>query len=296
MTHQLPHHQVSSPTTSAAGSGGGGGGGGSSPFDDGSMMMQMGLQFGTRIIDEGKGRLMTIETSELRKRFAVTHEYVVAKLRLLAFPFRHPRFAGLGLGGDSGAALAARPFGGDEGGGDGGSDGGGGGGGGASSLSPASGDAAAADLYVPLMAVITYVVVTAFGRGLTAAQLSPGELATTVTACGLVLVAETVAVRLWRMLTALPPPVMLDGLAHFGYLFVSVCYALLARAALEAWAPALSWACSAYFLGAFAFFLYKSVGDTFVKDGVVPKRALPIVYAATLVQAPLFLWFVRRAY
>lgn len=270
----------------------------SSPFDEGSMVMQMGLRFGNQIIDEGKGRLSSIETSELRRRFSVTHEFVVAKLRLLAFPFRQkflrtsPSFSSesngiLGsdnidllsnsnnnLGGGSPSTANA-----------------------SSSLDPASGDPLALDLYLPLMSLITYVVCCAFGTGLlTPKQLSPSELATTVVASTVLIVFESLLIKLWRMVTILPPPVFLDTVALFGYFFVNVCYSLVARALFDAWLPLVSWAVTLYFLGAFCWFMYKSLADSFDKDGSLPKRAIPILYAATLIQAPLFLWFVRRAY
>lgn len=263
-----------------------------SPFDDGSMVMQMGMQFGTRIIDEGKGRLSSIQTSELKKRFAVSHEFVLGKLKLLAFPFRtsFARDKNYNLstagGGDDSLDLMGTQ-------------------GSASSDNsnndvhdegPASGDILAPDLYLPLMSLITYVVLCAFGTGLTSSQFSPSALATTVTASTTLVVFEALAIKLWRMMTSLPPPVFFDTIALFGYFYVNVCYALVARALFEAWLFPLSWLLTFYFLGSFGFFLYKCLGETFDKDGTIPKRAIPILYGAVLVQAPLFLWFVRRAY
>ncbi len=266
----------------------------SSPFDEGSMVMQMGLQFGNKIIDEGKGRLSSIQTSELKKRFAVSHEFVLGKLKLLAFPFRtkfgrDKNFSlSSSVGDDGGLDLMGSSNNSNEINNNSTSD----------SDGPASGDILAPDLYLPLMSLITYVVICAFGKGLTSSnsQLSPSELATTVTASTVLVVLEALAIKLWRMVTSLPPPVFFDTIALFGYFFVNVCYALIARALFEAWLFPVSWLLTFYFLGTFGFVLHKNLGETFDKDGTIPKRAMPILYGAVLVQAPLFLWFVRRAY
>ena len=295
MTHHVPHQQQPSPLTAFGGVAAAAAASSGSPFEDGSMLIGMGLPFYNRIIDEGKGRLGAIETSELRKRFAVTHEYVARKLRLLAFPFRH-KFAtrastagllggggggGSAAGGDdfeSGGAVAGDAF-------------------VAGGLGPTS-DVGAPDLYLPLMGVITYVVFCAFGRGLTATatSLSPEELTGTVTASVVTLLVETLIVKLWRMAASLPPLSFFDVIALFGYLFVSVCYALTARALFDAWLPAAAWVGTLYVLAALIFFTFRAFGDAFAKDGAVPARAQPILFAATALQAPLFLWFVRRAY
>ena len=232
------------------------------------MVMQMGLQFGSKMLDEGKGRLSAIETSELRRRFAVTHEYVLNKLRLIAFPFRH-KFERAGgsddFGDESGSLGGLR---------------------GAPASDPAS-DVLAPELYLPLMALITYVVLSAFGRGLSAtAGLAPGDLATTITASSLLLLLEALAIKLWRMFTSLPPPSFLDTLAQFGYFFVSVCYAVAARGLFDVLLPVAAWGALAYNMAAFCFFTYMSLRESFKKDGVVPTRAVPILYAATIVQAP----------
>lgn len=294
MTHFVPQYQPptagapASPVSASPHAAYGSNPFGSAMNPDGSMVMAFATDYFSRnVIDQGKERLSAIETSEIRRRFVVTHEYVLQKLKILAFPFRHKFHradssfsSSSGVIGDetppglNGSLSAA---------------------GSSSNTCPAN-DINAPDLYLPLMALITYVVLCAFGKGLTATQLAPGDLATTVTACTVLIALETAAVKLWRMVTALPPPILFDTVALFGYFFVSVCFSLVGRVLFYAWLPPLSWLISTYNLAAFAFFMYKSLGETFMKDGTMPKRAIPILYGATLVQLPLFLWFVARAY
>ena len=46
----------------------------------------------------------------------------------------------------------------------------------------------------------------------------------------------------------------------------------------------------------FAVFLYRALRELFAKDGVVPVRALPIVYGCCAAQLPLFYYAAARPF
>jgi hypothetical protein len=238
-----------------------------------SMLVQMGLANMQTFVEQHKAQLpwYMADTTHVRRYFEVTHEYVRVKLLRLIFPFRRGFQRSSGSFDDQGAN--------------------------ADLYGPAQ-DPCAPDLYLPLMGLVTYVTLCAFGRGLTADSLSPSDLAGTATAGGVVIVMQALAERLWRYSVNIPATPLLDSVALFGYLFCSVAAAVLLRGIIEGSGlpTGLGWVAALYLLAAYAFFLYRSLMESFSRNGSVPARALPVVYAGAAVQIPLFVWFLRQAF
>lgn len=143
-----------------------------------------------------------VPVQELRNRFQVSHKYVVTKVAMMLMPFRY-RFKrqDANAGGDGNDKTRY--------------------------YNPID-DAAAPDLYIPTMAVLTYIVLTAFITGVHT-ELNPVVLGSTAWVAVFSLLVETVAVMGWRYAVALPSTSFIDLFATFGYIFVPVCMSVSCR-------------------------------------------------------------------
>jgi hypothetical protein len=236
----------------------------------GDFMMQMGMQYGQRMWSEGERSVSRwLPTTELRKRFHVSHAYVRSKLAMLAVPVaksferRRADFSE----DRSGAAFFA----------------------------PVD-DVCSADLYIPSMAVISYVTFFAFAVGLRDQAVDSQDLGATATFAAVSIALEALAVNIWRYVVGLVSASFLDLIAVFGYGYVSISLAVLLGTiglSNSLW----GWRVVIFLLSVnFAVFVYKSLAELFAKDGVVPKRALPIIYGCCALQLPLFLFAAARPF
>lgn len=138
--------------------------------------------------------------------FAVTNGYVLRKLMLLLFPFRHRSWRRRQLAGDDGDAAS---------------------GGSPGEYLPPREDINAPDLYIPVMAFVTYVLLVAFVHG-TQSRFRPDTMASTGTLGVGVLGVEVLAIKLCLYMVNARPVAWLDMVAFRGYKFVGVVLAMVA--------------------------------------------------------------------
>jgi len=184
------------------------------PFGaDNSAMMQFGMHYGSRVIQKTQANMAKyfFTLRGLHYYFTVNNSYVKNKLRLLIFPFRHKyrrreldathRFEDL-------AEVPASSY----------------------NYLTAVDDINAPDLYIPLMAAITYTLLVGFFTGLRGGNFSPEVLIATGTSCALATAAELFLLRLTLYVLAVPKPVFaLDLLCYISYKFYTASVVLLVR-------------------------------------------------------------------
>ena len=276
------------------GSGGGGGGGGGGGFAEtagGNLMMQMGMDYGQRWYRDSSGFLAKVlPVADLKKRFRVSHRYVVVKLGMLAMPFRdkYQRMSASSDGGGFGGGFGEAAGGGD---------------GSACEFYPPIDDPCAPDLYIPTMAVLTYVVLTAVIQGLELGELSPATMAATASFAFLLVFGEALAVKLYRSaVPGLPPVSIFDLVAVFGYLFVPVSAATALRMLCESVLGTESVLSPVLFVlpfalaASFAFFAFKTVGELLSSHGNLPPRAKPGALGFAALQLLCFWWAYTRPF
>ena len=186
-------------------------------------------------------------------------------------------------------------------------------------------DLNAPDLYIPAMALVTYVALCAFIKGLQAEGLSPEYIASSFWSVFLWLVIEVAAVKIASMALALPIPlVVLDVSAVAGYKHVGICALVAIREILGlSGSSMLYWLLAVYYSAACVFLyaryanslLSRKVSDVggltnmlasfgFKKFGGVepsmgqraPARAFPLVYGWAAVQVMFVFWFAMRPF
>eukprot|EP01128_Nolandella_sp_AFSM9_P002151 TRINITY_DN12538_c0_g1_i1.p1 TRINITY_DN12538_c0_g1~~TRINITY_DN12538_c0_g1_i1.p1 ORF type:complete len:420 (-),score=81.89 TRINITY_DN12538_c0_g1_i1:212-1471(-) len=161
------------------------------PVDLSSPLAQLGMQGAKNIMGNvnvdkyTKGWL-----SSLKFYFGVNTEYVLAKLRILTFPFLHKSWSRR-MGRDIASPL------------------------------PPSHDINAPDLYIPLMAFVTYVLFVGFFMG-TTFSFTPDILGMTASTGFVVLGIEVLILWLSIMLFNFRSVALLELFAYCGYKFVSV--------------------------------------------------------------------------
>eukprot|EP00658_Telonema_sp_P-2_P026700 TRINITY_DN20804_c0_g1_i2.p1 TRINITY_DN20804_c0_g1~~TRINITY_DN20804_c0_g1_i2.p1 ORF type:complete len:299 (-),score=52.51 TRINITY_DN20804_c0_g1_i2:302-1198(-) len=186
-------------------------------------------------------------------------------------------------------------------------------------------DLNAPDLYIPAMALVTYVALCAFIKGLQAEGLSPEYIGSSFWSVFLWLVIEVAAVKIASMALALPIPlVVLDVSAVAGYKHVGICALVAIREILGlSGSSMLYWLLAVYYSAACVFLyaryanslLSRKVSDVggltnmlasfgFKKFGGVepsmgqraPARAFPLVYGWAAVQVMFVFWFAMRPF
>ena len=175
------------------------------------------------------------------------------------------------------------------------------------------------------MALVTYVALCAFIKGLQAEGLSPEYIASSFWSVFLWLVIEVAAVKIASMALALPIPlVVLDVSAVAGYKHVGICALVAIREILGlSGSSMLYWLLAVYYSAACVFLyaryanslLSRKVSDVggltnmlasfgFKKFGGVepsmgqraPARAFPLVYGWAAVQVMFVFWFAMRPF
>jgi len=175
-------------------------------------LAQVGIGYGQRLLGSGGAMLqgyagrMGLSTTGVRSYFDVTHKYVGAKLRRLLFPFLVTRNTQAWTRQVSGAF----------------------GGAGTTTFKTPRDDVMAPDLYIPLMAYITYALLGGVKAAIEDAQsFSPEIVALSASRALALLVLEVLGLKAAlyfastsRASITLP---WLDLLSTCGYLFVGVC-------------------------------------------------------------------------
>ncbi|GAA5944045.1 uncharacterized protein JCM15063_004297 [Sporobolomyces koalae] len=224
----------------------------------GSMMndatAQMGMQFGSHALSAGQAYLdknftRLLPLAHLKHSFNVSNGYVVNKLRLLVWPWRHrPWSRGVVRSETTGVAEGWKP--------------------------PRE-DINCPDLYIPVMALVTYVLISAVTAG-KAGTFDPAMLGQTASKAFGLLLLEFVCIKLGCYLLGIGEEgTMVDLLSYEGYKFVGVIITLLAGLlGLRGWSY---WAVFAYVVLANFFFQLRSLRHLILPD----PSASPLDHSAS---------------
>ncbi|KAI1306532.1 hypothetical protein EDD11_004720 [Mortierella claussenii] len=229
--HQQPHHsqhqQQQQQQHSAP----------SFPFNINDGTTQLGMQFGRSAVMAGQEYVEQnlnrwVNRAALQPYFNVSNQYVVNKLRLLVFPWRHKTWTRRVLERSDSTGETVGYF------------------------SPRD-DINAPDMYIPVMAFVTYVLLIGISMG-TDNRFSPDVLGPTASSALAVILLEFTMIKLVIYLLNITSEVpMLDLIAYSGYKFVGIIVSIIAQLAK---APrAVFWSVFLYTGAATGFFLLRSL-------------------------------------
>ncbi|GAA5969920.1 hypothetical protein JCM3765_000369 [Sporobolomyces pararoseus] len=247
-----PQQQPSQAGGGFPGFGQSGMGGMSSMMNDATA--QMGMQFGSQALSAGQAYLdknftRLLPLAHLKHSFNVSNGYVVNKLRLLLWPWRHrPWSRGVVRSETTGVAEGWKP--------------------------PRE-DVNCPDLYIPVMALVTYVLISAVTAG-KAGTFDPSMLGQTASKAFGLLLLEFVLIKLGCYLLGIGEEgTMVDLLAYEGYKFVGVIVTLLAGLlGVTGWSY---WAVFTYVVLANFFFQLRSLRHLILPD----PSASPLDHSAS---------------
>lgn len=237
---------------------------------DGNIVMQMGMQYGEKVFAESEKNVSRwFSMVDLKRYFRVDNRYVKAKVGLVLFPYTRPftrtRFD---YSDDSK---------------------------GSTEYLPPSDDVFAPDLYIPMMGIITYVILSAFVKGMRNVHVSPNDLATTCSSVLFWLALEVGAFKGWRYAVGVGQNITVWDIASLcGYKYVGICLLVLARALIPF--ESVAWTVGVLvFAASMATFMFKSLSDLLSRGERLSPKCVPVVYAMAAVQIPFYMWFFHRA-
>ncbi|KAF2205222.1 YIF1-domain-containing protein [Delitschia confertaspora ATCC 74209] len=244
------------PQGGPSGPAGGGGGSYMHPAFGGFMndsTAQMGVQFGKTAMMAGQEYVEQnlnrfINVSAIKHYFNVSNSYVVNKLWIVLFPWRHrpwSRQQRLSNNGQEGYYLPPRE------------------------------DINSPDMYIPMMALVTYILLSTLLAGLRGA-FTPDLLGYTATSAFTVVLLELLTLKLGTYLLSISSSSqLLDLVAYSGYKFVGVILTLFLSETFNrtslgtgiggtgGW---IGWVVFLYCFGANAFFLLRSLRYVLLPD------------------------------
>ncbi|XP_041351456.1 protein YIF1B-A-like isoform X2 [Gigantopelta aegis] len=229
-------------------------------------MASMAMQYGTSLAGQGKELLnknieQYVASSKIKYYFAVDTTYVGKKLGLLAFPFTHSDWS---IRYNQEEPVAPRY------------------------------EVNAPDLYIPIMAFVTYILVAGLVMG-TQERFTPEQLGVQASSALVWIIIELLAILLSLYLMNLSKEIKyLDMIAYLGYKFVGMIFSLLGGLVMKAtgYYSVLLW-----FSLTLVFFLVRtlkvqilphSTDDGFSKGN---KRSLYLILSVALFQ-PLMMWWL----
>jgi len=169
-------------------------------------MAQLGMQYAQQAVAQGITRYMpgaSMLWLALRYYFDVSNSYVLAKLRRVVFPFRSKKWSRLSVA-DSGHPPRHAP-----------SEGG-------TAHAPPCHDENAPDLYIPLMAFITFILLVGLHRGILK-TFHPEVLVQTSSKALVTAILELAVVKGGMYVLSVDAAPLLDLLAYSGYKYVGLC-------------------------------------------------------------------------
>lgn len=264
--------------------------------DHQNMMLQMGIQYGRTVLQESEQSFLryTPFISNIRRYFCVDNHYVKRKLGILLYPFfRNFKREERVLGSEHEASGSTTPFGGD-----------------ASSFSPTSAqgrtslsplpvnDVYACDLYLPLMGVITYIILSSFVHGLHNNSVTNDDLLASASSLIFWIVLEVFVLKLASYFLGLGPEAnVLDLLALTGYKYITISFIVLLRELLQFESDAgYVGVMAVYVLLVNGFFVMRTLMRVHQREGRTPSNARLMAYGAAFVQAPLVIWMALRPF
>ena len=183
--------------------------------------------------------LKYVNTSSLKPYFNVSTSYVVRKIQLVLFPWRHkPWSRQMRRNEVSGAPVEG--------------------------YKPPREDINAPDLYIPVMAFVTYILLSAFLSGIQG-HFSPEDFSVTASYAFAVVLFEIIAIKLGCYLLSIGGA-FLDLIAYGGYKFVGIVVTMLVRLAgilgsrtRSGWARWFEWGVFIYCFLGLGFFMARTL-------------------------------------
>ncbi|KAF9376877.1 hypothetical protein CPB97_010540 [Podila verticillata] len=206
------------------------------PFNLNDGTTQLGMQFGKSAVMAGQEYVEQnlnrwVNREGLQPYFNVSNSYVVNKLKLLVFPWRHKLWTRvLKRSETTGETIG---------------------------YLPPRDDINAPDLYIPVMAFVTYVLLVAVSAGADN-RFSPEILGPTASSALAVILLEFSMIKLCTYILNITSEVsMLDLLAYSGYKFVGIIVSIMAQ--LSKAPKTVFWTVFLYTGAATGFFLLRSL-------------------------------------
>ncbi|KAI9337922.1 hypothetical protein BDR26DRAFT_803776 [Obelidium mucronatum] len=229
----------------------------------GQLGMQLGqeaLKQGQAVVNQNINRFVNIP--KLKYYFNVSNSYVLNKLRVLVFSFRQKSWTRLVVRGEnSGPAGPIEGF------------------------KPPREDLNAPDLYIPIMAFVTYVLMVGITLN-TRKKFEPEVLGMTSSTALLIIAFEVLAFKLCCYLLSVATDVpFFDLIAYCGYKFVPVLICLILNLVVPI--PAIVYTVLAYLIISYSFFTLRSV-----KYLVLPESSSTTTLVASQRQQRIYLLFL----
>ncbi|KAG0288158.1 hypothetical protein BGZ96_008027 [Linnemannia gamsii] len=245
------------------------------PFNLNDGTTQLGMQFGRSAVMAGQEYVEQnlnrwVNRAALQPYFNVSNSYVVNKLKLLIFPWRHKLWTRIlkrsETTGETIGYLAPRD------------------------------DINAPDLYIPVMAFVTYVLLIAISAG-TSNKFSPEILGPTASSALAVIILEFTIIKLCVYILNITSDVpILDLLAYSGYKFVGIIVSIIVQ--LSKAPSSLFWSVFLYTGAATGFFLLRSLRYVILPEAsagtVLPpqrKRRIHFLICLSVLQFG-FMWIL----
>ncbi|KAF9168749.1 hypothetical protein DFQ27_003645 [Actinomortierella ambigua] len=219
------------------------------PFNLNDGTTQLGMQFGRSAVMAGQEYVEQnlnrwVNRAALQPYFNVSNSYVVNKLKLLVFPWRHKPWARLMKRSDSTGECIG--------------------------FLPPRDDINAPDMYIPVMAFVTYILLVGISAG-TSNSFRPDILGPTASSALAVILLEFFLIKLCIYLLNITSEVStLDLLAYSGYKFVGIIASIVVK--LMGVPLSVFLAVFLYMGGATGFFLLRSL-----RYVILPEAATGIV-------------------
>ncbi|KAI9848610.1 MAG: hypothetical protein M1838_000482 [Thelocarpon superellum] len=256
---------------------------------------QMGFQVGKSAVMAGQeymeqnlNRYISIPT--LKHYFNVSNSYVLTKLMLVLFPWRHRPWSRKSTISPSSQSTI---------------------------FMPPREDINSPDMYIPVMAFVTYILLSTLLAGLRGA-FHPELLGLTATTAFVIVIVEIMALKMGCYLLSITnESQLLDLVAYSGYKFVGIITTLIVTELLDGFRTAtattsarshtsgswLSWAVFLYCFLANAFFLLRSLKYVLLPENAADRntiartqrnRRTQFLFLYSYVVQFLFMWILSR--
>ncbi|CAO3572657.1 unnamed protein product [Mortierella alpina] len=245
------------------------------PFNLNNGTTQLGMQFGKSAVMAGQEYVEQnlnrwVNRAALQPYFNVSNSYVVNKLRLLVFPWRHKLWTrSLRRSETTGETIGY--------------------------LSPRD-DLNAPDMYIPVMAFVSYVLLVGISAG-TENKFRPEILGPTASSAMAIILLEFIMIKLCIYLLNITSEVpILDLVAYSGYKFVGIIVSIFVK--LYKAPSSVFWAVFLYTGAATGFFLLRSLRYVILPESsagtVLPpqrKRRIHFLICLSVLQFG-FMWIL----
>ncbi|KAI9204427.1 YIF1-domain-containing protein [Polychytrium aggregatum] len=237
---------------------------------------QIGVQFGKSALEHGSKVVSQninryVNVSQMKYYWDVSNTYVLQKLSILVFPFRHKSWARQRITDGQTEAFQTPRY-----------------------------DVNAPDLYIPVMSFVTYILLAYIhlGTGTNSKDFSPDLLGRTATSALSTIGAEIVFIKLGcYFLNILAETPLLDLTSYCGYKFVSLIIVQLVKFALPGW---IVYSIFTYLMICFGFFTLRSMKGMLLPDAstgtvasAAKQRRYYFLFAVALVQILMSLILIR---